>query len=365
MSIKEKAYFRRNSFTMRIFFLLVYLTCFTVSIAFTQDSTDYKRVKVLPFPSFGYSPETRGSIGAGCLFSFNMYNDTNTRFSNAKIKFIYTLNKQLIFENVWNYFFKDEKWFTDGIVHYSIYPDFYFGIGPETPESNKVLFNSNRFLFQGNIYKGLGNQLFTGINLKYIDYSRVQNEGTIQYSELNSISVFGAGLYVLKDTRNSILTPLEGWYLKGGAGYNFSKSNCFEASVDGRYYKTWKSRFTLAGRFYNRMTSGNPIFFDYSIMGGDNIARGYRYGRYRDKNITTLQTEFRAHLFWRIGIASFAGVSNVFPTISKFDFTQYKVNAGVGLRILVDKKNNTSLRLDYAFGESGNGGFYVSFGESF
>jgi len=344
---------------------LIILLLLIGSQALSQDSTDYKRVKIIPFPSFGYSPETSGSIGAGCLFSFNMHNDSNTRLSNAKIKFIYTLNKQMIIENVWSYFFKDEKWFTDGIVHYSIYPDFYYGIGPKTPLTNEVLFNSNRFVFQGSLYKKIGNKLFTGVNLKYIDYSNVKNKDSLQYSELKSNGVIGFGFSVLKDTRDNILTPLEGLLLKASAGYNFSRANYFEASIDGRYYKTWKSRFTVATRFLTKMTAGTPSFFDYSSIGGDNIARGYRYGRYRDKNITTLQSEFRVHLFWRIGIAAFAGISNVYPTISKFDFRTLRPNAGIGLRVLVDKKANTSLRLDYSIGANGNNGFYVSFGESF
>jgi hypothetical protein len=344
-----------------ICFLLFFVSSYTNA----QDSTEYKRVKVLPLPAFGYAPETSGSIGAVCLFSFNMYNDSNTRLSNAKIEFNYTLNKQIIIENVWSYFFKDEKWFTDGIIHYSIYPDFYYGIGANTPLTNKVLFSSNRFVFQGNVFKKIGDQLFAGVNLKYIDYSKLRNQDSLQYSELATNGAIGFGFSVLKDTRNNILTPLDGWFLKASSGYNFSKTNYFEASLDGRYYKTWKSRFTFAGRFLNKMTAGTPAFFDYSSIGGDNIVRGYRYGRYRDKNLTTLQSEFRAHLFWRIGIAAFAGVSNLYPTIGKFDFRTIRPNAGLGLRILVDKKDNTSLRLDYAIGSNGNNGFYVSFGESF
>lgn len=344
---------------------LVFLILLYNFLALSQDSTNYKRVKILPFPSFGYAPETSGSIGAGCLFSFNMYDDTITRLSNAKIKFIYTLNRQMILENVWSYFFKDEKWFTDGLVHYSIYPDFYYGIGAKSPVSNKVLFTSNRFVFLGNVYKKIGNKLFTGVNLKYIDYSKVSNKDSLIYAELQSNSTVGFGFALLKDTRNNILTPTDGWLIKASAGYNFSKTNYFEASVDGRYYKTWRSRFTIAARFLNKMIAGTPSFYDYSSIGGDNIARGYRFGRYRENNLTTLQSEFRAHLFWRIGIAAFAGVSNVYPTISKFDFRTLQPNAGIGLRVLVDKKANTSLRLDYAVGANGNNGFYVSFGESF
>lgn len=332
-----------------------------------QDTTAFKRVKILPFPSFGYAPETSGSIGAGCLFSFNMYNDSTTRLSNAKIKAIYTLNKQIIVENVWSYFFKDESWFTDGLVHYSIYPDFYYGIGPKTPVTNKLLFNSNRFVFQGSVYKKVGQKLFSGVQIKYTDYSKLNVSDTLpSYSELHNTSAMGIGLSILKDTRNNILTPLNGWFFKVNTGFNASKYNKYgDASIDGRYYKTWRSRFTFAGRILTKMTFGTPAFFDYPTIGGDNIARGYRYGRYRDKNLTTIQAEFRSHLFWRIGIAGFAGVSNVFPTISKFNFGTIQPNAGLGLRVLVDKRANTSLRLDFAIGANGNNGFYVSFGESF
>jgi hypothetical protein len=91
--------------------------------------------------------------------------------------------------------------------------------------------------------------------------------------------------------------------------------------------------------------------------------RGYRYGRYRDKNLSSLQTEFRLPVVWRFGAAVFGGLSNLYA--GNFNPENSKYNYGLGLRFLVDKHERTNLRMDYAVGEEGNDGFYISFGESF
>lgn len=72
-----------------------------------QDSMKVKKVKVLPVPAFGYSPETKTYIGAVALFTFNFYNDSITRLSNAKVEFNYTWNKQAIIDCAWNLFSKN------------------------------------------------------------------------------------------------------------------------------------------------------------------------------------------------------------------------------------------------------------------
>lgn len=55
----------------------------------------------------------------------------------------------------------------------------------------------------------------------------------------------------------------------------------------------------------------------------------------------------------------------VYEKISKIEDKSFKPNAGVGLRFLVDKNENTNLRFDYAVGVQNQSGFYISFGESF
>ena len=108
----------------------LYFSLFIFPNASGQDSI--KRVKILPVPTIGYSPETSTYLGAVTLFTLNMFKDSLTRTSNAKFEFNYTWNKQLILDTEWNYFFKEEKWFTKGKLQYSDYPDFYYGVGSKT-----------------------------------------------------------------------------------------------------------------------------------------------------------------------------------------------------------------------------------------
>lgn len=333
---------------------------------FAQDSLKAKKVKVLPVPAFGYSPETKTYLGAVTLFTLDFYRDSLTRTSNAKFEFNYTFNKQIVLESEWNYFFKEEKWFLKGKLHFSEYPDLYYGIGTNTPESNKTTFFSRRALLETSVLKRIGKKIFTGLNVKYIDYDDVGYDapGTM-FPELKGGSSVGVGYSVVKDTRNNLLTPTTGSYINFGILYNFARKNYWELALDLRHYKTWKNKFTLATRFLNEVNLGTLPFYDMAFLGGDKYVRGYYYGRYRDNNLSTLQTELRVPLFWRFYLATFGGVSNIYSTENKFSFTSSKFNYGLGIRFLVDKKDNTFLRMDYAIGQGNNSGFYIAFGESF
>jgi len=351
---------------MQLIFFLTVLALISFNTLFAQDTIQTKKIKILPVPAIGYSPETKTYIGAVTLFTLNLYNDSCTRTSNAKLELNYTWNKQLILESDWNYFFREEKWFTRGRIHYSKYPDLYYGIGAETPESNKLLFDSKRFQAEVSFLKNVGNKMFTGFNLKYLIYAQVKPEaGSLSYPELHDGSTFGIGYSFLSDSRNSILTPTGGFYSFLNSTYNFAKSDYLEFTFDLRYYKTWKGKYTLANRFLNDLSFGNPPFFDQSPIGGDKFVRGYYLGRYRDADLSTFQSEFRFPLFRKIYLATFGGLSNIYSAKNQFKFDKTKLNYGFGVRFLVDKTENTFLRMDYAIGQDHNNGFYISFGESF
>jgi outer membrane protein assembly factor BamA len=344
----------------RLSTFIILLTAFPFYIS-ASDST--KIIKILPVPAFGYSPETKTYVGAVSLFTIDLYRDSLTRTSNATFEFNYTWNRQLILSSEWKYFFKEEKWFSNGSLSYSGYPDFYYGIGSNTPASNELLYNSNRWVFEINILKNLGKKFFIGPELRYISYSKVNFTGETVYPELADQSTFGAGITLLKDSRDNLLTPTKGFYLNFSTGYNFSKSNYLKTAVDVRIYKTWKGKYTWANRLINEFNSGTIPFYDYAFMGGDKFVRGYKFGRYRDKNLTSLQTELRLPVVWKFGAAFFGGLSNLYS--DNFSPDNSKYNYGLGLRFLVDKHDRTNLRIDYAIGEDGNDGFYISFGESF
>jgi len=352
--------------SLRIFLLLFVLFGSTSGIA--QDTIKKRKVKVLPVPAFGYSPETRFYVGAVCLFNLNLYDDTLTRSSNTKLEFNYTWNKQIIAEAGWNYFFKEEKWFTRGSIHYSKYSDSYFGIGSSQPPEGKTLFESNRVIVELEGLKKVKNKWFVGLVGRHLNYFNFSvNQDTIVYNELKSESRTGFGLVVQNDTRDNLLTPTKGAFLKLSDNFNFGSSNYSQLTIDARKYFNWgkKIKQVVSTRLYSKHVFGPAPFYDLSLIGGDTFVRGYFFGRFRDNNLTTIQAEYRSLLFWRIGLAAFGGASLVYNDFSDFNSNTLKPNGGIGLRFLVDKEEGTNLRFDYAIGLNGESGFYVSFGESF
>ena len=171
-----------------------------------QEDKPQKKVSVLPVPVIGYSPETKTYVGAFTLFTFNSP-DSLTRSSNASIEFNYTWNKQMIIETDWNYFFPEEMWFTRGLIHYSKYPDLYYGIGFDSPDSGELNFQGNRVLLNVEMFRNIKNKLFFGLGLNYKSFNNIdyQND-TIFYPELKSENNYGLNIIFLKDSRNNILS---------------------------------------------------------------------------------------------------------------------------------------------------------------
>jgi len=333
-------------------------------VAKSQDSLQRKKVKILPVPVFGYEPETKTKIGAVSLFTLDLYQDGITRSSNAKVEFNYTWRKQSVFEIEWDYFFREEAWFSKGRIHFSKYPDFFYGIGANSIETNELLYESNRIIIDLGHFKNLGNQLFVGMGLRYLSY---KNLGEIPdlpiYDELLPSETYGLKAAIFHDSRNNLLNTTAGKYSFLELSQNWGTRSYTQLKTDFRRYFSWKEN-TIALRLYNTFSFNSPTFYDYAIMGGDDFVRGYFFGRFRDRNLSTLQAEYRTHLFWKIGGTLFGGISSINERLG--DFTdQFRPNYGAGIRFLVDKEGNTNLRLDVAFGNADQSGFYISFGESF
>lgn len=358
------------TFLMKLNHVLIGVLCFgfisKLSLAQENDSTEVevKKVKVLPFPTLGYEPETKFHFGAVALFTLNLYQDSLTRTSNAKIEFNYTLRNQIILESEWNYFFKDEKWFSQGILHFSKYPDLYYGVGPNSQFSDELLYQTNRIDLRGGLYRNVAKKLFVGGALRYTNYSKVQSDSVNSFDELKQRENIGTSISAFYDNRNNLLNTSKGTFVRADLEYNFSTVDYLILDMDFRKYHTFKYDLVLAGRVYNQYIVNDPAFYDYSVLGGDDYVRGYFYGRYRDLHLSTVQAELRTPMFWRLGLAFISGVSTLYGENASFGEV-VRPNYGLGLRFLVDKKDKVNLRFDYVVGNDQNSGFYISFGESF
>ncbi len=66
-----------------------------------------------------------------------------------------------------------------------------------------------------------------------------------------------------------------------------------------------------------------------------------------------------------LGVTAFVGTGRVANSYSDLSLDGFWLSYGGGLRIRVDTKHNTNLRLDWGFGPNGVNGFYINFAEAF
>jgi Omp85 superfamily domain len=174
------------------------------------------------------------------------------------------------------------------------------------------------------------------------------------------------GLRLQRDTRNSTFYPTHGALFD--VEVNFFEDALGSDSTFQTYVVAYNRYFELATnqvlavRGYGRGTGGDAPFFSLSSFGSGADLRGYTPGRYRDKLMFAVQAEYRWRFTERFGLVAFGGVGSVAPEIGQFD--KLLPSAGTGLRYLLAKENNVSLRFDAAWGRDEHT-FYVGIGEAF
>jgi hypothetical protein len=329
---------------------------------FHSSPKDSGKISVLAVPTLGYAPETRGYAGAVCQLAFKTH--LNTRLSSVKTELQYTQKNQSIAEISGTVFSPGEKWLFSLTGHYSRFPDFWWGNGINTPESNREPYNSRRSWFEIATLKRVRNNWFAGPVLRHQQRSHIKFE---QSPSESSLKVTAVGLQCLHDGRNNLLNPQKGSYMDVQLIRNMAGDvgNGIRVTVDGRtYFKTGKNSI-IAGRMAFSHLSAPTHFFDMAMLGGDKNLRGYYLGRFRDRGMLVFNSEFRATVYRRWGFALGAASGTVFTQPTDIYKNPFKPAANAGIRFLADRKAHINMRIDYAIGLKGQSGFYFAFGEAF
>jgi len=169
------------------------------------------------------------------------------------------------------------------------------------------------------------------------------------------------------DARQGVLFDLRstfyGSYLGGDNQYQVYQ-------VDYRHFlPIHREGQTLTWQAKLRISHGAVPYGELSQLGTPFDLRGYTWGRYRDKDLFFILSEYR-HIFLkrdrslsRHSFVLWGGTGSVFK---KFSFNNDQVNLiwnlGLGYRIEVQPR--TIIRLDYGFGNDTTG-FYFNFNQAF
>jgi len=347
------------------------------SQAAPPDSGRVRRVGVLPVPAFGYAPETGGYLGAVALFTLRLFPHdtlTLTRTSNAKLEVNFTQKHQQVLSADWTIFSRHERYLTQGAASFQHFPELYWGVGNHAPAANEELFDTRRTEARLAVLRQLRRYVFVGPRLQLQELHDVtpRPDGLLARGEAAGSQgglSSGAGYELVYDGRDNLLNPQQRGYARLAqtffGGWLGSDFRFMRLELDLRRYQPLGKRVLLAGQLVGIFHTGEPPFRMLSLMGPDVGMRGYYTGRFRDRQLASAQLEARVPLFWRIGVVGFAGAGQVAHGLGDFGLRELKPSWGGGLRFLVDRKENVNLRFDYAVGEAGNTGFYVSFGEAF
>lgn len=169
------------------------------------------------------------------------------------------------------------------------------------------------------------------------------------------------------DSRDDEQFPRSGWKIDANTIlYRESVGGDFDAEtykVVFNNYLPMRDEDVLASRFIIRGTSGDAPFFLLSTLGGSTDLRGYPSGRYRDRYMYAVQSEYRWHFNDSWIFTGFAGFGEVADEFSGFGEDLLPA-AGIGVRFVLSKKHKVSLSSDVAVGNDG-WEFYFGVGEAF
>jgi outer membrane protein assembly factor BamA len=203
-------------------------------------------------------------------------------------------------------------------------------------------------------------------NMVEVEDGGLLDQGNIIGSEGGTTS--GIGFLLDWDTRDNIFYPTSGSFHQFSATlFGNSLAGDFpyhKVTFDFRTYRPFSGSHVLALQGYLNIITDEPPFNTMSLLGGDNIMRGYYSGRYRDNNLLALQAEYRSPTWKRAGFVVFGGVGDVSPEIGRFRLDDLKYSVGFGLRYMINPEEKVNLRLDFGFGQD-SFGLYMKVFEAF
>ncbi len=326
-------------------------------------------------PVIGYTPDTGLMLGASAIRFFYLDEPgPETRPSTFSPTFIYTLKSQIMV-----YMGTDLNW-DEGRSHAGIFPNYikfpdqYYGIGRDvnlndqedyTPEQINLELRYDREVL-GHLRPGLYYR-FQRHRLIEVDPDGELASGSVNGVENSLVSL--PGISLAWDTRDNLWSPSRGLWLKLGASTSsgtFGSDYSFnQFQADFRGYLTLGENSVLAAQVMGTGLDGDPPFFSFPRLGGEEGLRGYRAGLFRDKTRVLGRVDYRRdRIMGRFGGVVFAGIGDVAPNMGKLTIAGNLWSAGFGVRYLWDEAEKLKIRLDFGWG-NGDSGFYLTLGEAF
>lgn len=327
-------------------------------------------------PIFFYTPETRLAFGAGSLFTyrFGLF-FKKSRPSTLYLAAVYTQMKQFSFQAKPEIYLKNNSIFLTGNFLAERFPTTFWGIGPNTTESQKESYTPQTYFMEigfqqkvlprAPLYFGFKYHL-ERTHIREKEPGKLLDQGLVLGSNGGLLS--GPGIIINYDSRDNIFAPSDGLYFQFFGFWNDrtfgSDFNYLSFKADLRQYISIGQDQVLAWQAVFDTSVGDVPFYKMPKVGGDTILRGYYSGRFRDRNLAAFQTEFRFPIWKKLSGVVFGAMSSLASRFRDLSWDNLKYAGGFGLRFRIIPKEKANLRVDFAFGP-GTYGIYFKAGEAF
>ena len=333
-----------------------------------------KLFKIIPVPIITYSTEAGNTFGLAKNNIIELSKkDTISKPSKISEVITFSTKGRINFSVSTELIFKQNKYMILAYFNYKKQPEYIFGIGNNVTKDGSEQVQAERVKFFGTSMVRVKKDFYVGIPIDISSYFNIRTDSN-SYLIRNNIAgvkggfTFGTGFAAAYDNRENRYNPQQGTYLMGILVYHPEFLSAYEFThfeLDARkYFNPWL-KHVIALQATTNYNGGNTPFYELAMMGGEKQMRGYYLGAYRDKVLVDAQVEYRAPIWNIFGIVGWAGTGRVSDSYSKLSLNGWKLSYGGGLRIRVDSKHDTNLRIDFGFGRDGIKGTYFSFAEAF
>lgn len=335
------------------------------------DSVGRRRLQ--PLPALGSAPETGFQYGATLLGVWEPAARLRTRPSSV-LGYALRTGKQQTRVGI-----ETEYWTRANHRRLAItalwqeFPLPFYGFGDRSAESAKETFTPKGVEATIAVHQRVRGTWYATSSVRHLnqtisaDTVGVLRSRTITGSTGGSITEFSLG--TLTDTRDNLFAPRTGHLLQVSYAQSIdgvlSDYQYGRLRVDARDYRSTASHHILASQLLVIGVNGSAPFDQTALVGGGDIMRGYAKGRYRDQWLAAAQTEYRTPVRHRLGAVLFAGAGLSANSLGNFTNSRLLPTYGAGLRVQIDQRQRTSVRMDYGRGRDAASGLYIGFNQAF
>ncbi len=329
-----------------------------------QEITNFKKQqRWAAFPVIASSPETGLMLG-GMLFHFFPTDRPEQQASMIDLIAYGTTEEQYFLAITPNIFLKNDSYRVSASFFVNYWQANYYQIGNNSPDDHEEYDSTNyglnltleRRYFDSFILDLIGRYEKTDMDIVdggMLDSGNIHGADDGEY--------IGAGLALGYDTRDNTNAPATGILSRYEyITYDKDIGSTLDFDIhtlDLRYYTRTAivkaSVIALAAQV--KSTSGDVPFRYLPTPDGTFILRGIENGRYKDKHMASLQTEYRFPIYKKLSGTVFAEFAQVADDFGDMELDDTKTSIGSGIRYALNPEQRFNIRADIAWVDDGIG----------